>query len=172
MRIGIDFGTSYSAAGVLVDDRVELLAFGQEKQFRTTAYFRQPVPDPGLFALTPALEAEVDSLVRASRNQQARRISRASALREQAARAPKAIREEQLRLVPEVQPRTEAQMRSEAVGAARAPRREVAPVGHHRVTAQHDPAPRAARRHDAQPQRHAVGGHRLELLGRARGDQK
>ena len=63
MRLGIDFGTSYSAAGAVVGDSVQLLTFGDEKQFRTTAYFQHQLPDPSQFALTPALEAEVDSLV-------------------------------------------------------------------------------------------------------------
>ncbi|MFC0679400.1 Hsp70 family protein [Lysobacter korlensis] len=77
MRIGIDFGTSYSAAGAVIDGQLELVRFGDAQQFRTTAYFPQALPDASRFELTPALEAEVDALVRASRAEQARVAARA-----------------------------------------------------------------------------------------------
>ena len=120
MRLGIDFGTSYSAAGAVVGDGVQLLTFGEEKQFRTTAYFQHQLPDPSQFALTPALEAEVDSLVRKSRNEQARRVSRANALRARAMQIPEqARRDRELSLIPDVVLRSEAQMQKEAVSAVR-----------------------------------------------------
>lgn len=120
MRLGIDFGTSYSAAGAVVGDGIQLLNFGEEQQFRTTAYFQHQLPDPGQFALTPALEAEVDSLVRKSRNEQARRVSRASALRARAMQIPEqARRDRELSLIPDVVLRSEAQMLKEAVSAVR-----------------------------------------------------
>ena len=120
MRIGIDFGTSYSAAGAVQRNRVNLLQFGQEQQFRTTAYFRHPAIDPADFKLTPALEAEVERLIRGSRNEQARQISRADALRKQALKDTHPARQrEKLSLVPTVAVRTELEMRREAVTAVR-----------------------------------------------------
>ncbi|KRE89212.1 heat-shock protein Hsp70 [Frateuria sp. Soil773] len=70
MRIGIDFGTSYSAAAAIVDGRLELVRFGETKQFRTAVFFPEQVPDPADFELTPALAAQVESIVRSSRMQQ------------------------------------------------------------------------------------------------------
>ena len=120
MRIGIDFGTSYSAAGAIVKDEVQLLRFGKEKQFRTTAYFRHEVPDPSQFELTPALEAEVANLLRSSRNEQTRHINRSKALQEQALRIKNPDeRAAQLSLISEVVPRSEVQMRREAIVAVR-----------------------------------------------------
>lgn len=120
MRLGIDFGTSYSAAGAVVGDSVQLLKFGEEKQFRTTAYFQHQLPDPSQFALTPALEAEVDGLVRKSRNEQLRRVNRASALRARALQiTDPARRDRELSLIPEVVLRPEAQMLRDAISVVR-----------------------------------------------------
>ena len=49
VRIGIDFGTSYSAAGAVVGGQLQLVRFGDEQQFRTTAYFPQTLPDAAQF---------------------------------------------------------------------------------------------------------------------------
>jgi hypothetical chaperone protein len=72
MRVGIDFGTSYSAAAAVVDGKVELIRFGDACQFRTAVFFPEQVPNPDDFRLTPALAAQVESIVRAARMQQAR----------------------------------------------------------------------------------------------------
>jgi hypothetical chaperone protein len=71
MRIGIDFGTSYSAAAALVDGRLELIRFGDAPQFRTAVFFPEQIPNPEDFQLTPALAAQVESLLRAARQQRA-----------------------------------------------------------------------------------------------------
>lgn len=72
MRIGIDFGTSFSAAAARVDDRIVHVDFAGQPQFRTSVYFPTAMPEPGDFALDAAMEAEVDALVRTSRRKQAR----------------------------------------------------------------------------------------------------
>ena len=72
MRIGIDFGTSYSAAAGIVDGRLVHVPFGDQSQFRTAAYFPRELPIGDDFELTPALEAEVTALVRAGKRDQER----------------------------------------------------------------------------------------------------
>ncbi|WP_240703562.1 rod shape-determining protein [Thermomonas aquatica] len=120
MRLGVDFGTSYSAAGAVVRDGVQLLKFGKEKQFRTTAYFQHRVPDPSQFALTSSLKAEVENLVRRSRNEQTRQVNRANALRALAMQIDEPKRREQeLLFIPNVALRSESQMEREAVSAVR-----------------------------------------------------
>jgi hypothetical chaperone protein len=71
MRIGIDFGTSYSAAAAFVDGELTLIRFGDAEQFRTAVYFPEVVPDPDDFVLTPVLEAQVDDFVRSARRDEA-----------------------------------------------------------------------------------------------------
>ena len=44
-RLGVDFGTSYSAAGAVVGDSIELLKFGKEKQFRTCLLYTSDAAD-------------------------------------------------------------------------------------------------------------------------------
>jgi hypothetical chaperone protein len=72
MRIGIDFGTSYSAAATRVGDRLEHIRFGGLPQFRTAVFFPTALPDPADFHLTPTLEGEVAALVRAAKAEQTR----------------------------------------------------------------------------------------------------
>ncbi|TCV91182.1 putative chaperone protein [Luteibacter rhizovicinus] len=67
MRIGIDFGTSYSAAAAIIDGDLRLVRFGDARQFRTAVFFPEVVPNVEDFVLTPVLEAQVDAIVRASR---------------------------------------------------------------------------------------------------------
>lgn len=70
MHIGIDFGTSYSAAATYRNGELEIIRFGDSAQFRTAVFFPEVVPDPNDFTLTPALEAEVEAQVRDLRTQQ------------------------------------------------------------------------------------------------------
>jgi len=69
MHIGIDFGTSYSAAATYRHGELEIIRFGDSAQFRTAVFFPEVVPDPNDFTLTPALEAEVEAQVRDLRTQ-------------------------------------------------------------------------------------------------------
>ena len=45
MRIGIDFGTSYSAAAAAIDGDIALVRFDGEPQFRTAVFFPEHLPD-------------------------------------------------------------------------------------------------------------------------------
>ena len=72
MRIGIDFGTSYSAAAARIGGRLEHIRFGGLPQFRTAVFFPTALPDPADFRLTTALEGEVAALVRAAKVEQTR----------------------------------------------------------------------------------------------------
>jgi hypothetical chaperone protein len=72
MRIGIDFGTSYSAAAAIVDGELTLIRFADAHQFRTAVFFPEVVPNPDDFTLTAELEAQVEAIVRAARTEQRR----------------------------------------------------------------------------------------------------
>ncbi|WP_101926662.1 MULTISPECIES: Hsp70 family protein [Luteimonas] len=72
MKIGIDFGTSYSAAAARIGDRLEHIRFGGQSQFRTAVFFPTTLPDPSDFQLTTAMEGEVADLVRTMKSEQTR----------------------------------------------------------------------------------------------------
>jgi hypothetical chaperone protein len=67
MKLGIDFGTSNSAAAALIDGKVVPVSFGQAQQFRTTVYFPEVMRDPNDFELTPQLEQQLDELIESGR---------------------------------------------------------------------------------------------------------
>jgi hypothetical chaperone protein len=100
MHIGIDFGTSYSAAAALVDGELTLVRFGDAEQFRTAVFFPELVPDPGDFTLTPALQAQLENQLRLARQQQ-RQVAAAAGDRAQAGptRSEDELRREALRVV-------------------------------------------------------------------------
>ncbi|MDC7805717.1 Hsp70 family protein [Luteimonas sp BLCC-B24] len=68
MKIGIDFGTSYSAAAARIDDDLVHIRFDGQPQFRTAVFFPTTLPDLDDFALDAAMEAEVEALVRSLRS--------------------------------------------------------------------------------------------------------
>ncbi len=100
MHIGIDFGTSYSAAAAIIDGELKLVRFGDAEQFRTAVYFPELVPDPASFTLTPALEAQLENQLRLARTQQ-RRLAAAATARGQtpASRSEGELHSEALRVV-------------------------------------------------------------------------
>lgn len=63
MRLGIDFGTSNSAAAILRDGGVEPILFGQAQQFRTSVYFPGIIQDPGDFRPDPGQEHQLQQLI-------------------------------------------------------------------------------------------------------------
>ncbi len=67
MKLGIDFGTSNSAAAAVIDGRVVPIRFGEAMQFRTTVYFPEVMRDPADFQLTPVLQHQLDELIEAGR---------------------------------------------------------------------------------------------------------
>lgn len=119
MRIGIDFGTSYSAAGAIVDGALQLVRFGAAQQFRTTVFFPQYAPDAADFVLTPTLEREVAGLVQAGRREQASQAARVRSAREAALRVPEAQRAAALALVPRELERSDVELEREALGVVR-----------------------------------------------------
>ena len=100
MHIGIDFGTSYSAAAAIIDGELQLVRFGATEQFRTAVYFPELVPDPADFMLTPELEAQLDIELRLARTRQ-REMAAAAAARGQTlpARSENDVQREALRVV-------------------------------------------------------------------------
>jgi len=119
MRIGIDFGTSYSAAGAVVDGQVQLVRFGDEQQFRTTVFFPQRLPDTHHFELTDELHEQVRRMVAGMKAEQARELGRLEKLRQDAARLPEARRAEALALIPSLRPRRDEELWRSAVAAVR-----------------------------------------------------
>ncbi len=79
MHIGIDFGTSYSAAGAIIDGELQLVRFGATEQFRTAVFFPELVPDPAHFQLTPELEAQLEIELRLARTRQREMVTAAAA---------------------------------------------------------------------------------------------
>ena len=90
MKIGIDFGTSNSAAAAVIEGQVVPIRFGEAEQFRTTVYFPEVMRDPNDFELTPALEHELHRLIDAGS-----REARAAGQE----RTPDALRRDALRVV-------------------------------------------------------------------------
>ena len=82
MHIGIDFGTSYSAAAAIVNGELSLVRFGAAEQFRTAVFFPELVPDPDDFQLTSELEAQLEIQLRLARTRQ-REMAAAAAARGQ-----------------------------------------------------------------------------------------
>ena len=119
MRIGIDFGTSYSAAGACIDGELQLVRFGTAPQFRTTVFFPESAPDAAAFALTPALEREVAGLVQSARREQAAQRVRIRAAREAVLRMPEARRAAALALLPREPARSDAEFEREALAVVR-----------------------------------------------------
>ncbi|WP_199099965.1 Hsp70 family protein [Dyella sp. ASV21] len=93
MHIGIDFGTSYSAAAAIRDGELTLVRFGEAEQFRTAVYFPELVPDPNDFELTPELEAQLETHIRSARNDLRQQAAAATAR----GQAPVTRTEEELR---------------------------------------------------------------------------
>ena len=119
MRIGIDFGTSYSAAGAVVDGKVQLVRFGDQEQFRTTAYFPQRLPDLHAFELTDALQGEVARGAASAKAEQSREMARLERLRQSATALPVQQRAEALAQVPTLRPRSDAEIQRSAIAAVR-----------------------------------------------------
>jgi hypothetical chaperone protein len=100
MHIGIDFGTSYSAAAAIIDGELQLVRFGATEQFRTAVFFPELVPDPADFQLTPELEAQLEIELRLARTRQ-REMAAVAAARGQtlATRSEGDLQREALRVV-------------------------------------------------------------------------
>ncbi|SMR75766.1 MULTISPECIES: Hsp70 family protein [Stenotrophomonas] len=88
MRLGIDFGTSNSAAAIVRDGKLLPIRFGEAEQFRTSVYFPGVVPDPDDFQLDAGQEHELQQLI-----DSAARAARAAGQE----RTPQALRREALR---------------------------------------------------------------------------
>ncbi|HEY5805506.1 MAG TPA: Hsp70 family protein [Lysobacter sp.] len=119
MRIGIDFGTSYSAAGAVIDGQLQLIRFGDDRQFRTTVFFPLRMPDVAQFELTPELDDQVRALVTGARRDQTLEQARVQRLRDEAMRRPAHLRDEALALVPTARAQSDHEMHRAAVVAVR-----------------------------------------------------
>ncbi|UZA71706.1 Hsp70 family protein [Pseudomonas viridiflava] len=63
MKIGVDFGTSFSSAAFFVNGEVQPITFGNDQQFRTAVFFPDRYVDPSQFVLTAKHEHEIDSAI-------------------------------------------------------------------------------------------------------------
>lgn len=116
MRIGIDFGTSYSAAAGMVDGALVHVPFGEQSQFRTAAYFPRELQAGDDFELTPALEAEVTALVRAAKRDQDREQRE---YRQRIASAAKPGRKGETLAIPEPVVQSDDALAQQAINAIR-----------------------------------------------------
>jgi len=114
MRIGIDFGTSYSAAGAVIDGELHLIRFGNELQFRTTVFFPQRLPDLSEFELTDALHEEIRRLVGEFKRDQARQHAELRARREEAMKRPEPQRSAELGMIPSPRMRSDLEFERDA----------------------------------------------------------
>ncbi|KAA0995599.1 Hsp70 family protein [Pseudomonas sp. ANT_J12] len=75
MKIGIDFGTSYSSAAVFRNGQIEHIMFDGQPQFRTAVFFPDRAADLSRFELTSLHEQEVSDGIRSAKAAYARRLS-------------------------------------------------------------------------------------------------
>lgn len=64
MRIGVDFGTSFCSAAVMVNGQVQHIQFDQSLQFRTAVFFPDRYVPDSEFSLTVKDERQIESAVR------------------------------------------------------------------------------------------------------------
>ena len=114
MRIGIDFGTSYSAAGAVIDGELHLIRFGDEHQFRTTVFFPQRLPDLSEFEFTDALHDEVRRLAGEFKRDQTRQHAELRARREEAMKRAEPQRSAELGMIPSPRVRSDAELERDA----------------------------------------------------------
>lgn len=114
MRIGIDFGTSYSAAGAVVDGQLQLIRFGDDLQFRTTVFFPQRLPDLSEFEFTDALLDEVRKATAEFKREQTRLHADLRARREEAMKRAEPQRSAELAAIPSPRVRSDFELDRDA----------------------------------------------------------
>lgn len=119
MRIGIDFGTSYSAAAGIINGNVELVKFDGESQFRTSVFFPAVIPAIEDFVITPEYEREISALVAASRRDESENIRKAEAEMKAALSLPEEKQAVAISMIPKAIKRPEEDHRRAAVAAVR-----------------------------------------------------
>ncbi|AIG03215.1 MULTISPECIES: Hsp70 family protein [Pseudomonas] len=75
MKIGIDFGTSYSSAAAFRNGRIEHIMFDGQPQFRTSVFFPDRAVDISGFELTSLNEHEISEGIRSAKASFAKRRS-------------------------------------------------------------------------------------------------
>lgn len=119
MKLAVDFGTSYSAAAVVNDGKVELISFGESSQFRTSVFFPVLLPSVADFHLSPEIEREVAQTVQKSKSDQTRELKRLDELRQEANRLPPEDRKRAIATIPDLKARSDEDLYKEAVDVAR-----------------------------------------------------
>lgn len=75
MKIGIDFGTSYSSAAALHNGHIEHVMFNGQAQFRTSVFFPDRAVDITRFQLTVRHEQEIADSIRSAKASYTQRLS-------------------------------------------------------------------------------------------------
>jgi hypothetical chaperone protein len=75
VKIGVDFGTSFSSAAVCINGKVQYITFGQDQQFRTAVFFPDRHVDESLFSLTAEYERDIDNAIRARKSRYSQQLS-------------------------------------------------------------------------------------------------
>jgi hypothetical chaperone protein len=75
MKIGIDFGTSYSSAGAFRNGRIEHIMFDGQPQFRTSVFFPDRAIDISGFELTSLHEQEISDGIRSAKSSYTKRLT-------------------------------------------------------------------------------------------------
>jgi len=75
MKIGIDFGTSYSCAAAVKNGQIEHIMFSDQTQFRTSVFFPDKAVDLTGFQLTARHEQQISETIRAAKASYAKRLA-------------------------------------------------------------------------------------------------
>lgn len=120
MKIGIDFGTSYSAAAFATETQVRKIRFSAGDQFRTAVYFPAAVPSLDDFELSPRLERMAEDLRRRAKAEQTRRVNEVNAKLAEAEKAPTAEeRKRRIALIAVPKERLDADLSKDALRIVR-----------------------------------------------------
>lgn len=119
MRIGIDFGTSNSAAAAVVDGAVRLIEFEGRPQFRTTVFFPHQLPDLRDFELTEELQMQAKRLAAQLKADQSRELARIAKLRRDAESLAEPARGRALAMIPILKAQSDRSIYETAVASVR-----------------------------------------------------
>jgi len=75
VKIGIDFGTSFSSAAAIVKGKLHNIHFDGEEQFRTAVFFPNRYVDPSQFSLSPRDDQEIAAAISSQKSAYGRALA-------------------------------------------------------------------------------------------------